>query len=145
MVEMRAGKQCSMCRRWKPFDPEFSLDRKNKDGYASACKDCHEKVNRAWRKNRPHYDALRALKKRLPPGTPTYTEAEIMDLCEKYGNRCLRCRRDAKLYADHVDPKGPHTIDNIQPLCRRCNNTKHNSKQNQAEDFRPKSEVTADE
>lgn len=57
------------------------------------------------------------------------TAKEWKDLCEKYGNKCLRCGESGmKLTMDHVVPLvlgGIHTIDNIQPLCRSCNSKKH--------------------
>lgn len=55
--------------------------------------------------------------------------AEWLDLCEKYGNKCLCCKRDdVKLSMDHVVPisrGGSNTIDNIQPLCKPCNSKKY--------------------
>lgn len=126
MSEARPGKVCGKCGRWQPFE-HFSKSRSSKGGYQSRCKDCHAEGNLAWRRKRPHYDAIRALAKRLPPGTPIYTEQEWYALCEKHGKKCLCCgRKNVRLYADHVNPDGSHTIDNIQPLCRRCNNSKGN-------------------
>lgn len=64
-------------------------------------------------------------KKRGVAGRLTYKE--WLDLCDKYGNKCLRCGRiDVKLTIDHVIPLNPgsNTIDNIQPLCGSCNSTK---------------------
>jgi hypothetical protein len=62
----------------------------------------------------------------------TFTVKQWRDLCEKYGNKCLRCgRTDQKLTIDHVIPivlGGLNVIENIQPLCRSCNckkNKKH--------------------
>lgn len=59
-----------------------------------------------------------------------FTDAEFHELCEKYGNKCLRCGNTGKLTADHVIPISlgiPHTdeISNIQPLCLSCNSKKH--------------------
>jgi 5-methylcytosine-specific restriction endonuclease McrA len=48
-------------------------------------------------------------------------------LCEKYENRCLRCGMQGKVSLDHVVPLylgGDNTIENAQPLCRRCNSWK---------------------
>lgn len=59
--------------------------------------------------------------------TSHFTRAEWVSLCEKYGNRCLRCNRGGRLSPDHVLPLtcgGDNTIDNIQPLCKKCNSTK---------------------
>ena len=57
-----------------------------------------------------------------------YTAAEWKDLCNRYGNKCLRCgRTDVKLTVDHVIPiklGGVNTIENLQPLCGSCNFSK---------------------
>jgi 5-methylcytosine-specific restriction endonuclease McrA len=64
------------------------------------------------------------------------TSKEWIELCNKYGNQCLRCgRSDVKLTLDHVIPLslgGSNSIDNIQPLCMSCNC----SKQDRWEDYR---------
>jgi 5-methylcytosine-specific restriction endonuclease McrA len=57
----------------------------------------------------------------------SYTVAEWMLLCKKYGNKCLCCGRHRKLTADHVVPVskgGSSNISNIQPLCGPCNSSK---------------------
>jgi len=73
----------------------------------------------------------------------SFTSAEWIALCEKYGNRCLCCGRTKKqlktlglaLAPDHVIPLskgGSNYISNIQPLCHAwkkgskggCNNAK---------------------
>lgn len=57
----------------------------------------------------------------------TFTQAEWDALCARYGNRCLRCGSDGPLTIDHVIPLsrgGKNTIDNIQPLCHKCNSSK---------------------
>jgi 5-methylcytosine-specific restriction endonuclease McrA len=57
-----------------------------------------------------------------------FTAQEWLDLCEKYDNKCLACKRtDVKLTVDHVIPiskLGSNSIDNIQPLCQPCNSRK---------------------
>jgi 5-methylcytosine-specific restriction endonuclease McrA len=57
-----------------------------------------------------------------------FTADEWIDLCERFGNKCVCCgRSDAKLTVDHVIPLvagGDNTIDNIQPLCFECNRSK---------------------
>lgn len=51
-----------------------------------------------------------------------------LDLCNKYGNKCLCCgRNDVRLTLDHVIPMkkgGSNTIENVQPLCKSCNSKK---------------------
>ena len=56
------------------------------------------------------------------------TAQEWKDLCEKYGNKCLCCKReDVKLTLDHILPLsqgGLNSIENAQPLCGPCNTRK---------------------
>lgn len=58
----------------------------------------------------------------------SFTEAEWLELCEKYGSKCLRCgRSDVRLTVDHIVPiskGGANTLDNVQPLCQSCNSRK---------------------
>lgn len=71
-------------------------------------------------------DSRRRTKKSTAGGS--YSPDEWLRLCAKYENRCLCCgRTDVKLTADHVIPVsagGTSDIDNIQPLCMFCNQSK---------------------
>jgi 5-methylcytosine-specific restriction endonuclease McrA len=58
---------------------------------------------------------------------PHFTGPEWCELVEACGGRCLRYGAVEDLTVDHVIPLalgGSNTIDNIQPLCAACNNTK---------------------
>lgn len=85
---------------------------------------------RNYRKKNPEYyrDADRKKKYKRRGAVGSYTQAQFRELCERYGNCCLRCgRTDVKLTPDHVVPiskGGSNTIDNLQPLCMECNNWK---------------------
>lgn len=53
-----------------------------------------------------------------------FTPVQFRELCGYYGYVCLCCGASGKLTADHVVPLsrgGTNTIDNIQPLCLKCN------------------------
>ena len=82
----------------------------------------------AWRRasNRRAEWANRDALKRGAEGS--FTNEEWIELCESYGNKCLRCDSgDATLTVDHVKPLskgGTNWIDNIQPLCTSCNCSK---------------------
>lgn len=55
------------------------------------------------------------------------TGEEWREIKNKYGNVCLRCGTSKRLSIDHVIPiskGGTNTVDNIQPLCGKCNSTK---------------------
>lgn len=57
----------------------------------------------------------------------SYTSAQWIALCNKYGNKCLCCDKKRKLTADHIVPVskgGTSNISNIQPLCGPCNSSK---------------------
>lgn len=93
----------------------------------------HRIAMREWYRNNPEKASLmgaqgksrgRAIKYGL---TEHFSVAEWKELCEKYGNRCLRCNRAGRLSPDHILPLtcgGDNTIANIQPLCKKCNSTK---------------------
>lgn len=77
--------------------------------------------------NKQKSEALRRSRKRSNGGSFTYEQWERV--CEYYGNICLRCKKKLKLTVDHVLPVslgGTGYIENIQPLCSRCNSGKCN-------------------
>lgn len=58
----------------------------------------------------------------------THTAAEWRALRDWFGNMCVCCGATTKLSKDHVVPLvagGSDAIENLQPLCKPCNNTKH--------------------
>jgi len=123
--------------------------------YNVVCEDCHKKLklhwekgklavtDRAWEKWEWEWDRLRFRDKidriarqdksvnirwiRKFVSQDSFTKAEFKELCNQYGNVCLRCRKGRILVADHVIPialGGKNDITNIQPLCRKCNSAK---------------------
>lgn len=65
----------------------------------------------------------------------THTELQWSLMKEFHEHRCVRCGADGEIVKDHIAPiyqGGSDGIDNIQPLCRRCNA----SKGPEAKDFR---------
>jgi 5-methylcytosine-specific restriction endonuclease McrA len=57
-------------------------------------------------------------------------------LLDQSGRVCLKCGSRGRLHKDHIVPVllgGPDTIENVQPLCHRCNQTKGAS----VADYRP--------
>jgi 5-methylcytosine-specific restriction endonuclease McrA len=58
----------------------------------------------------------------------THTREEWLALKHKFQNRCVRCGTDEyNVERDHIIPlyqDGSDSIDNIQPLCARCNCSK---------------------
>jgi len=56
-----------------------------------------------------------------------FTLEEWLALLEFYGHRCLRRGSRESITVDHVVPLslgGSNAIENIQPLCERCNTEK---------------------
>jgi len=67
----------------------------------------------------------------------THTDEQWNDLLESCGYHCCKCGIDAPLVKDHIKPLyqgGSDSIDNIQPLCRKCNSAKGPEEV----DYRPK-------
>lgn len=60
--------------------------------------------------------------------TGRFTNEEWSALCDKYGHQCLCCGCVCKPSIDHIIPLargGSNLIDNLQPICVRCNKWKH--------------------
>lgn len=82
-----------------------------------------------WRKNNPWAARLIRHRRRcrIAKLVDTLTASEWIALLEKYGYKCLKCGKQAPdivLSIDHVVPiakGGSNTIENVQPLCTRCN------------------------
>lgn len=74
---------------------------------------------------RQKHGRLRAMRVRANGGW--FTKEEWNALLAKYNYRCVRCGSKRHIAADHVIPValgGSSNIDNIQPLCRKCNSIK---------------------
>lgn len=127
-----------------------------KKAYRKARADHFREIKRLWKEqnaehiqawyhnyyatHRHEYQARSQLRRaRVKQVGGTFSAEEWRQLKTAYGNQCLCCGRkepDILLGPDHVLPivlGGSNNIDNIQPLCKRCNfrkNKKHI-------DFRP--------
>jgi 5-methylcytosine-specific restriction endonuclease McrA len=80
---------------------------------------------RAHREEQRAYVQTRRARRRGNGGS--YTAAQWLALCARYGERCLRCGEMLPLTPDHVVPLvqgGGSDISNIQPLCLSCNQRK---------------------
>lgn len=105
--------------------------------YRIGNKDKLRRLMRDWVKNnhdryRISQHKHRALRKN---SEGSYSLSEWTELCDKYDNKCLRCKKKIKLTVDHVIPLvkgGSNYIENIQPLCRSCNS----SKKDKCDDYR---------
>ena len=120
------AKRCTKCHRLKP-DAEY----RHRSGRTTTwCKWCH---NQYTQSRRHLYNG-----KDLGPPEGCVTENQWLDLCAHYvpDGTCLACGDTGKLTMDHIVPHskgGTNYIDNLQPLCLRCNS----QKQDKETDFRP--------
>jgi hypothetical protein len=65
---------------------------------------------------------------RLNQNGGSHTSKEWNALCKKYNYLCLCCGERKPLTKDHIVPVvlgGTDDIENIQPLCQKCNIKKH--------------------
>ena len=115
----RYGVKCFKFRNRLFFEPESLMcEIKN-----------HESRNQkspSYENKRAFLQSIRQIRYRFPDMEFASWE-EWFDLCEKYDNKCLCCGRKAKLTIDHIVPirKGGNSlIENLQPLCKRCNSKK---------------------
>jgi len=59
--------------------------------------------------------------KNIPPRPPQWSPKQR---AEWLADSCCRCGATEKLELDHIIPRGPHTRENTQTLCRSCNQRK---------------------
>ncbi len=114
--------------KWKRANPDKVREIDAQWRRTNSDKDKERKA--IWRQENP--DKKNAIehrrKARKTAAGGSYTAAEWQALIRYYGGRCLCCgRSDVALTVDHVIPiskGGTSNIDNIQPLCMRCNQSK---------------------
>jgi 5-methylcytosine-specific restriction endonuclease McrA len=95
--------------------------------YSPRCQSCRRDLRgEAW------YVETVALAERLGISDETHAtkpSKKLRNEVEKlYGRRCFGCGSDeGRLEADHIEPRsngGKADFENLQPLCRKCNNAK---------------------
>ena len=100
--------------------------------YALRCAACWRKVQ-PWETESLYVETVR-LGERLGVSDETervsVSRRRKREVLRAYGRKCLGCgRTDVDLKVDHVKPKsrgGRASFENLQPLCRECNNEKGN-------------------
>lgn len=122
------GRSREIKRKWLAANIE-KVRKYFRDKYADNPNKENQRTS-SWRIANPDKRSLyqHARRARKLGNGGTVTDQEFKELCERYGNKCLRCGKTAvKLTLDHVIPLkagGPNTIDNAQPLCKICNSIK---------------------
>lgn len=88
-------------------------------------------ATKKWQENNKekvtHWKTDNKHRRREIYATGSLTLDEWVEVCNKFGNKCLKCGEN-EVTIDHVVPLskgGTHSMDNVQPLCRSCNSTKH--------------------
>lgn len=117
-------KYCEVSHKWYWENREYALDKQRKINRERKRNRHKEKIYRDKnRKRRMEYSRQRRDRVRQNGGN--FTQKEWNQLCENHQFKCVKCgRNDLKLTVDHVVPiirGGNNTIDNIQPLCLKCN------------------------
>ncbi|MCP5019888.1 MAG: HNH endonuclease [Ketobacter sp.] len=128
--ENNPEKNRASSRKWENNNPENKRARNRKWRENNPGK-VRAKI-RKWRENNP--DKVRASESRRRTRKTnaggSFTGYEWKTLCKYYDYRCLKCGEQFppnKLTHDHViavSNGGTSNIDNIQPLCQRCNSRK---------------------
>lgn len=88
-----------------------------------------KELNRKYSQAHPEKALLNVNKRRIRKAGNggSHTVAEWDALCQNFGYRCACCGEASNLTRDHVIPVslgGSDNIDNIQPLCLKCNSRK---------------------
>ena len=118
-------KEKVLARYWKNPEPkrEYSRNKYRENPPKEYIKQ--------WRRNNPEklrtYERNRKSLKKHNGGK--VTEKQWRSVLEKYGNKCLypNCE-NTDITQDHVIPLsrgGMHSVDNLQPLCKKHNFEKH--------------------
>lgn len=115
-------------RRQQDLEHYREIGRKSRDKHAEERNAYQREYGKANRDKLTLYTNNRRARKLFAKGS--HTDAEWQALKAKYNFKCLCCGKqepEIKLTRDHVRPLilgGSDSINNIQPLCARCNSKK---------------------
>jgi len=116
-------------RRRQDLEHYREIGRKSREKYSDERNAYQRKYSKANRDKLTLYTNNRRARKLEAEGS--HTDKEWQELKAFYKFKCLRCGKqepEIKLTRDHVIPLtqgGSDSIDNIQPLCTRCNSKKN--------------------
>jgi 5-methylcytosine-specific restriction endonuclease McrA len=115
-------------RRQQNLEHHREIGRKSREKHAEERNSYQREYGKANRDKLTLYTNNRRARKLFAKGS--HTDEEWQTLKKKYNFKCLCCGKqepEIKLTRDHVRPLvlgGSDSIDNIQPLCARCNSKK---------------------
>lgn len=120
-----ACKQCGQL-----FKLQIAAMTRNRGQYCSkACKFAANTLPGTPREKKRQYQRNRDLRERVARSIRHHTLSEWKALLARHGGRCVKCGSSDRIERDHIIPiskGGDDSIENIQPLCKRCNCSKHN-------------------
>lgn len=116
-------------KKWRLANPERNAER-NRDWQINN-PDKRLAIDRRKRRNNPEKYRTHGRNKRArkQAASGSFTEAEWVELCVRFGDRCPSCGKPCTPTVDHIIPLskgGTNDISNIQPLCGGCNSRKNN-------------------
>jgi len=112
---------------WRLSHPERR--RRNNRRWAHRNPDKAAASAARYRQDHPREYAVYAQKRRARKREAEggFSGSEWKELCRAVGERCVACGERRRLTIDHIEPLsigGTNSIENIQPLCGRCNSAK---------------------
>jgi 5-methylcytosine-specific restriction endonuclease McrA len=117
-------------RRKQDLEHYREIGRKSRDKYAEERNTYQREYGKENRDKLTLFANLRRARKLAASGS--HTDKEWQALKAFYDYKCLCCGKrepEIKLTRDHIIPLtkgGTDSIDNVQPLCARCNSKKNN-------------------
>lgn len=125
-------KSCASVKRRERYLAKIDDERKqNREWHIKnrPWKDSNKRAyHNAWRRESDRTVEYQTRRARKLQAEGTFSLDEWYEVCERYGNKCLACKRpDVRLTQDHIVPLacgGTNYIENIQPLCGPCNSSK---------------------
>lgn len=133
--KMKASrKKYNQTPRWKEYNRVKALAFYNKhkddESFIILIRERNKKYNLKYPEQRlKNYKKYMNFKRAIMQLPWAATEQDWQNILKQYDYRCAHCWTTENITQDHKIPisrKGLHTIENLQPLCRKCNSKKGN-------------------
>ena len=131
-------KKCSKCGRELPIEC-FRKCKTGKDGHRNDCKECeriyrhnhpeiYRRAHKKWREKNPIESRAHTLKGNYDREDEKYNRGKG-DLTAQwiieniFSKPCAHCGESdwRKIGCNRLDNSKPHTMDNVEPCCQKCN------------------------